>query len=730
MDLLTPAEISGTIVNIVFRNEETGYTVFRCEMKGEKQPVTAVGCTLAREGELVTLRGKWRKDPKYGMQFAAESIIAARPDSPKAIESYLASGIIRGIGPALAKRIVERFGERTLDLMDEDPAIIGQVQGVGPKRVEQIAVAWKEQAASRRIMVFLANQNIGGALALRIFRQYGDDAITVIKANPYRLAREVRGVGFKTADEIARDMGVPETSPQRIEAGVRHALSEATGRGHVGLERSALLTATATILNLHAGWVEPVLDEMSESPTPGFVHTVLPDQREVYLDSRLYEAEHRAAKALKQMAGSSPPWAASEGRAKDIMERAQQAAKVQLAEEQFAAGVMALTQRASILTGGPGTGKTSTLNVILRALKEVRAKVVMGAPTGKAAKRMRETTGHEASTVARLIGMGAGPGEEREIDCDILIIDESSMVDITMLDRVLKCLKTGAAILFVGDVDQLPSVGAGQVLADMIDSGTIPTTRLTKVFRQAQQSAIIRNAHRINHGEAIEPNAEKGEASDFYFIERDSPEDIASTIVRLVSETIPERLGCAPSDVQVLSPMRRSATGTEALNASLQAALNPNPVAKIPRLGGRIGTGDRVLQTVNNYDLGDGRGVMNGESGLVEAIDAEGQTMTVHVDGDSVGYPMSDVDQLTLAYAMTVHKSQGSQFPAVVIPVTTQHYMMLNRSIIYTGVTRATKFCVLVGQRKALEMAIKNSRAEPRLTTLRFRLNRNVASAA
>lgn len=719
----TGTELSGTITRITYRNEDTGYTVFRCEIKGEREPIVAVGCTLAREGEVVTLRGKWRRDPKYGMQFAAESILAARPDSPKAIEAYLASGIIPGIGPGLAKRIVAMFGEKTLERMDENPSIIGQVRGVGAKRVEQIEAAWREQAASRRIMVFLANQNISGALALRIYKQYGDDAIEVIRANPYRLAREVRGIGFKTADEIARDMGVPVTSAQRIEAGIRYALAEATGRGNVGLERSDLIAAAAKVLELHAGWIDPTLEQMTNNPMPGFIHTLLPDGREAFLDPRLFEAEARAANALRRMAGKPAPWSMDDGRARAIVERAQAAAKVQLAPEQFDACVMVLTRRVSILTGGPGTGKTSTLNVILRALREVRAKVAMAAPTGKAAKRMRETTGHDASTVARLVGMGNPTAEDRTIEADILVLDESSMVDVTMLDKVLKALPDGSGLLFVGDVDQLPSVGAGRVLADLIESGAIPTTRLTRVFRQAQQSAIIRNAHRINQGLDIEPNADRDTPSDFYFIERDDPEAIAQTIQRLVTETIPEKLGCSPADVQVLSPMRRSATGTDALNAALQAALNPSPVARIPRLGGRIGVGDRVLQTVNNYTLE----VMNGESGIVKSIDAEEQVMTVAVDDKMVTYPISEADQLALAYAMTVHKSQGSQFPAVVIPVTTQHYMMLQRAIIYTGVTRATRFCVLVGQRRALDMAIRNDRAEPRLTTLRFRLQAQLA---
>jgi len=718
MSMTEAKEITGVIVGITFRNEENGYTVFRCETKADPKPITVVGCTLAREGETVALNGAWRNDPKFGLQFAATSIIAVRPDSPKGIESYLASGVIRGIGPVMAKRIVAMYGVDTLNVMDRDPAAIGRVPGVGAKRVEQIRAAWKEQSESRRIMVFLANQNISGSLALRIFRQYGEDSIAVIQTNPYRLAREVRGIGFTTADQIARDLGIPETSTQRIEAGLRHSLSEATARGHCGLTRDGLLRAAAELLNLGAGWVETVLDGLMEQDQPGIVRRNIPDAGECYFTEALNEAERRSAINLKSMIGKSPPWRVRREDLKGIAERAQAEAGVVLAEEQMQAVMMALTQRVSILTGGPGTGKTSTLNVILKALRSIKASVVMGAPTGKAAKRMRETTGSEASTVARLVGLGMGQEAERKsIDGDILILDESSMVDSMMLDKVLRAMSAGAAVLFVGDVDQLPSVGSGRVLADMIESGLIPTTRLTKVFRQAQQSAIIRNAHRINKGLPLEDNAAPGLPSDFYWIDchRDQ---VASRIIEMVTQRIPAKLGCTASDIQVLSPMRKSNTGTDALNIGLQSALNPKPAAKIPRPAGHIGVGDRVIQTVNCYE----KGVMNGESGVVLDIDAEDEVMTVLVDDKKVVYPIRDADQLTLAYAMTVHKSQGSQFPAVVIPVTTSHYMMLNRPVIYTAVTRAAKFCVLIGERRAMEMALKSERMEPRLTQLMHRL--------
>lgn len=708
-------EVSGTITSILFRSEENGYTVFRCETKADKKPITIVGCTLAREGESVSARGHWKNDPKYGRQFQAKSIIAVRPDSPKAIESYLASGVIRGIGPTMAKRIVAMYGEKTLDILDADPEAIAKVPGVGPKRVEQIKLAWKEQAESRRIMVFLANQNINGMLALRIYRQYGEDAISVIQSNPYRLAREVRGIGFLTADQIALDLGVPETSPQRIEAAIRHVLGEASGRGHCGLDRASLIRAASESLRIAPALIEARLDAMvGDGDGGGIRRHVLPDLGECFFVPALDDAERGIERSLKGRIGHSLSWRLDPAKIDDVIREAQAKTSVVLAEEQFAAVRMVLTNRVSILTGGPGTGKTSTLNVILRALSAVKARVVLAAPTGKAAKRMRETTGHEASTVARLIGMGMEDDKGvRTIECDILIIDEASMVDVMMFSRVLRALPVAASLLLVGDVDQLPSVAAGRVLADMIESGAVPVTRLTKVFRQAAQSAIIRNAHRINRGESLEQNAIPGDPSDFYWIDS-TKEALPNRIVELVTERIPARIGCSSAEVQVLSPMRRGPVGTDMLNSILQAALNPNPSERITRLGGRIGVGDRVLQTVNNYDLG----VMNGESGTVIAIDGEEETITVQVDDKLIVYPMADADQLTLAYAMTVHKSQGSQFPAVVIPVTTQHYMMLNRPVIYTAVTRASRFCVLIGERRAIEMAIRNARSEPRITRL------------
>lgn len=705
--------IAGEVEIVTYRNEDSGYSIMRVAVRGQRDPVTVVGTSLAQTGEIVTCKGRWKMHPKFGRQLEADDIAVDRPTSPQAIERYLASGVVKGIGPAIAKRIVNEFGADTFRVLDEEPHRIGAIKGVGKQRAEDIAELWKKTEGERALQVFLAEYDIMGAKALRIIRQFGSAAIEIVESQPYRLAREVRGIGFLIADTIAQRVGIPVDSPERIEAGLRHVVTTAGGMGNCGRPYEHFLEEAVKLLSLNRDLIAPELD--THLRLGDFIVRVVLDSEVYVFDKRLYRAEQYIAETLSSMT-TVPPWNVSKSKAHEIADESEKACGVTLAPEQKEAVIMALLRPLSILTGGPGTGKTSTLKVILDALHRVRARVLLGAPTGKAAKRMTESTGLEASTIARMIGMGRGPdAPPPKIECSILIIDESSMVDVLMLQSVLKHLEPGAAILFVGDVDQLPSVGAGRVLGDLIDSNIIPTTRLTKVFRQAATSAIIRNAHRINRGHSIEAKAEG--QTDFYFIESDI-EQVPERIAAMVATQVTAKTGIAPRDVQVLSPMRRTASGTLALNELLQRKLNPYPGDVIEKAGKRFGVGDRVLQTVNNYDLG----VMNGESGVIVVVDKASDTLVVEVDGANIVYPFSDLDQLDLAYAMTIHKSQGSQFPAVVIPVTTQHYMMLQRSIIYTGITRATKFCVLVGQRKALEQAIRNMRIEPRITSLQAHL--------
>lgn len=715
MDVKVIETVSGEVVDVAWRSEESGFSILRVEAPGHRDPVTVVGTSLAKVGELVEATGSWKVHPKYGRQLDAESITPHRPTSATGMERYLGTGIIKGVGPALAARIVAEFGEDTFRVLDETPEAVTKVKGVGPKLAKSIAESWKESQAERQVFAFLAGYGILGAVANRIIKVYGGAAIEVVEREPYRLAKEIRGIGFATADEIALKMGVSPSDPARIEAGLRHVVAASNGMGHCGVTFDSFVTTACKALKLQRHVIEPVLNEQLNA-REFMVPVLLPGDERFVFDKRLYDAEKRIATEIAQM-DTAPPWSVTREAAEAIATAAAAECGVELAPEQHAAVVMALLARVSVLTGGPGTGKTSTLKVILTALKQVRAKVLLGAPTGKAAKRMKESTGHEASTVARLIGMGREmTGEDVTIDCEILIVDEGSMVDVKMLDRVLECLVAGAAIMFVGDVDQLPSVGPGRVLGDLIESGAVPTVRLTRIFRQAAQSAIVRNAHRINSGQPIEPRG--NERSDFYFIPCEAIEQIPQRIADLVQRHIPEKIGIPAHEVQVLSPMRRTATGTEALNELLQQRLNPVPGAHVEKFGRRFGTGDRVLQTVNNYELG----VMNGESGQILQVDAEREILVVQVDETIVEYPFEDLDQLDLSYAMTVHKSQGSQFPAVVMPVSTQHFVMLQRPIVYTGITRASRFCVLVGQQRALDIAIKNARQEPRTTSLMMRM--------
>lgn len=705
------ATLSGTVERVVFRNQENGYSVLSVRSKGHKEPVTVVGKTLAGEGEVVHVAGSWKEHKRFGRQLEATRIEVELPKTPKGVERYLASGVIPGIGPSVARKLVQAFGGATLDILELAPEQLLNVPGIGPKTAQKIRDGWEAQREAARIVSALAEYEIGIGIALRIYRKFGSDSLKIIRSDPYKLTA-VQGVGFIKADAIAKAAGVSADAPSRLQAGLRHVLSLATERGSTGTPRQQLIREAVRLLEVPERLVEAALQEALEQGG-AMLAVGHPEWGACVFAAPLLSAEGEIAASLEEWARQPAPWKLPEGKADALAAAAAQACGVALAAEQHTAVVMALTRRVSVLTGGPGTGKTSTLRVILEALRRVRARVVMGAPTGKAAKRMREATGAEAATIARLTGMGQA-GDPPPIVGDVLILDETSMVDVRMLRDVLRLMAEGMALLLVGDVDQLPSVGPGRALADIIESGVVPVTRLTQVFRQAAQSAIVRNAHRINRGQLPE-RAQPG--SDFYFIQSE-PDAIAGRIVELVSRSIPSSFGMRIDDIQALSPMRRTPTGADVLNAEIQKAVNPSPGRVVERGGVRYGVGDRVLQTVNNYDLG----VMNGETGIITDVDHEAGIVQVNVDGVLVRYPFAELDQLDLAYAMSVHKSQGSQFPAVVMPVTTQHFVMLQRPIIYTAITRATRLCVLVGQPEALRTAVANVRAAPRVTLLRHLL--------
>lgn len=720
--------VCGQIERITFRNEND-WTVMQVRIDRSRTINTVVGHSTAQPGQQISARGSWKNNPQFGIQFLAKSIVATKPNTVEGLARYLGSGMIPGVGPGTAKSIVDAFGMDALDVLDNDPARLRDVRGIGEKKAALIRKSWDEQRAVSEIMLFLNEQQIPPYLCRRIYRKYEVKAIEVIRTDPFRLALEVSGIGFKTADKIAAQCGISPLSPQRIRAGLVYVMQEATKGGHCGVPRETLVQKAMETLAVQPDLVVETLDaELAMAPKDR--HLVQHDDG-VYL-SVIAACEERVASTLAEMVKLPVPWKID---AEKAIADAQKALGVSLAEQQHFGVKMMLENRVSVLTGGPGTGKTTVLNVLLYILRKHKIAINLAAPTGKAAQRAAEVTGVEASTIHRLLGI-KGPGSEPgEIDGGVLVIDESSMIDIYLMTSIVKAAKSVPLIL-VGDVDQLPSVGPGQVLADIINSGTVPVTRLTQVFRQAAGSLIIRNAHNINRG--IMP--EKGEKTDdFFFLtvpEKDEEgnriepsvngERIAGMIADLVADRLPGKYGFDPiRDIMVLSPMNITTTGVANLNAVLQQRLNPTPARSVTRFGTRFGLGDKVIQTRNNYDLD----IFNGDVGIVSAIhdiDESGRELgsqekriAVDFGGKVVEIPFDEMDALRLAYSITVHKSQGSQAEAVVIPVTTQHFTMLQRNLFYTGVTRAKKLVVLVGIPRALAMAVKNDGALKRMTRLR-----------
>ena len=718
--------ISGAVERITFRNDND-WSVLQVRIERSRTLNTVVGHSTAQPGEQISARGAWRNDPSFGIQFAAQSITATKPNTVDGLARYLGSGMIPGIGPGTAKAIVDTFGMETLAILDTDASRLSEVRGIGKKKVERIAKGWEEQRAVSEIMLFLNEQSIPPYLCRRIYRKYESKAIEVIKADPYRLALEVSGIGFKTADKIAQKCGISPLSPQRVRAGLVYVMQEATTGGHCGQLREALVQLAMEALNVPPDLVVGVLDaELAMEPK---VRHLVQHGEGVYL-SKIAACEERVAATLTEMAGNPVPWKID---ADTAIADAEKRLGLTLAEQQRAGVKMMLESRVSVFTGGPGTGKTSSLNLLLNIFKKNKVPVHLAAPTGKAAQRAAEVTGMEASTIHRLLGLNGPGADPAEIEDGVLVIDESSMIDIYLMTSIMKAAKNVPVIL-VGDVDQLPSVGPGQVLADIINSGAVPVTRLTQVFRQAAGSLIIRNAHNINRGLMPEKG---GKQDDFFFVnlpERDGEgnridaavlgEQITATISNLVADRLPKAYGFDPiKDIMVLSPMNITTTGVSNLNTVLQQRLNPNPTKAITKLGTRFGVGDKVIQTRNNYDLD----IFNGDVGIVSSIDDEDDNkIAVDFSGNVVEIPFDEMDALRLAYATTIHKAQGSQAEAVVIPVTTQHFTMLQRNLFYTGVTRAKKLVVLVGIPRAMQMAVKNDGAMRRMTRLKELLQQGV----
>lgn len=714
-DVLGIESLVGTIRRVLFANEETGYQVMKVKVDDQKDPVSVAGCSHAKEGEQIRAKGAWVVHPSFGPQFKAESIVAVLPTTREGLIAFLSSGLIKGIGKTYATRIVDHFGFDTIEVLDAEPARVIDVSGIGAARANKIAKGWQEQRSVREIMIFLQSNGVTTSQAFRIYKTYGEGAVDKIRSNPYRLARDVRGIGFSGADKIAANLGIPRDSIQRVKAGIQHALYQNMSQGHCGMERSDLLENSNELLGVSGELLELALAEELNAVDS----TMEQDGGKVYI-SYLAARERFVAKRFADLIRGDAPWPAIEVMpAIDAVERQ---IGFTLAPAQKDAVALGIRSKVAVITGGPGVGKTTILNAILKILMSQGVRVALAAPTGKAAKRMQESTGRVAETIHRLIGLG-GTGRKslKPIECDLLVVDESSMLDISLIASLLEALPNRAALLIVGDVDQLPSVGPGQVLADLIESGIIPVARLNKIFRQAEGSLIIDNAHRINAGEL--PQHERGSKSDFYFIEANKPERVISTIKTLVTGRIKRAFGLASDQIQILSPMNRSETGNFAMNTLMQSLINPNPARKITKYGRTLGVGDRVMQVLNNYD----KAVFNGDMGVVTAIDEENDQVVVDIDGRQIEYESKELDELVLAYAMTIHKSQGSEFPCVIIPVTTQHFMMLARNLIYTGVTRGRKLVILVGQTKALAMAVQNDRSMQRVTRLKRFLQEEAA---
>lgn len=713
--------LEGIIERITYHNTDNGYCVLRVKAKKQKDLVTVVGhASLISAGELIQASGVWINDKSYGPQFKAMTLETCPPITEEGIEKYLSSGLIKGIGPVFAKKLVKAFGTDVFTMIETSADALKKIEGIGPHRLSMITRSWEDQKMIREIMIFLYQYGISTARAVRIYKTYGSDSIDSIKQNPYILAKDIRGIGFKSADQIAQKIGILKESPLRIRAGLSHVLLEAMEEGHCGLPRLLLLKATAEALDISEESIHPLLDQ--ELNTGELKEDTLHEEACIFLKG-LYFAEKNIAKILEKVNGSPVPWGFLD--VSVMIPWVEETLGLTLATSQKQALKLILKSKVSVITGGPGVGKTTLIKSLLTILLSQNTNVLLAAPTGRAAKRLSETTGQEAKTIHRLLDYDPVQhqfkrNEGNTLTCQLMIVDEVSMLDISLMHALLKALPLKAAIIFVGDIDQLPSVGPGSVLEALIHSKAFPVARLTEIFRQSAESSIIKNAHRMNHGQ-MPLLPEKNAKSDFYFIETDTPEACKDIIIDLVKTRIPQIFHFNPiTDIQVLCPMNRGGVGTRSLNIDLQQALNGSALDKssphkVERFGTCYGIGDKVMQITNNYT----KEVYNGDSGYIRDINIDDKELVIDYEGRCVSYDFDELDEVVLAYATTIHKSQGSEYPVIVIPFMMQHYPMLQRNLLYTGMTRGKELVVLVGQKKALSFAIRNDQAKQRYTKLK-----------
>ncbi|HBH87027.1 MAG TPA: ATP-dependent RecD-like DNA helicase [Syntrophaceae bacterium] len=719
-------DLQGLIERITFTSEETGYTVAQVKVYGRMDLVTVTGSMVnPLPGEVIKMKGEWNNHPKYGRQFKVVFCQTTTPATVHGIEKYLRSGLIKGIGPVMAKRIVRKFKEETLNIIENETAMLSDVEGIGTKRIGMIKKAWEEQKEIRAVMIFLQSHGVSSGYAAKIFKQYGNDAITIVQDNPYRLATDIFGIGFLTADRIAEKLGFAKDSALRAECGILHVLHEMADEGHVyypyepliakckeilDIDREIIVNAIGTIAAGNKIVIEDITTDTDD---------LVENNKAVYL-AGYHVAEKNIASRLQALIHA--PQSVRKIDPEKAVRWVQEELSITLAEKQVEAVKCAGKSKVMVITGGPGTGKTTIINAVIKIFAAIKASIMLAAPTGRAAKRMTESTGYEAKTIHRLLEFSMQKGgfkknEESPLDCQLVIVDEASMLDTLLMYHLLKAVPVTATFILVGDVNQLPSVGAGNVLKDIISSGVVPVVELHEIFRQAKESSIIVNAHRINKGEF--PNLQPSQKlDDFYFIEQEDPAKVLELIIHCVKERIPKRFGFDPiDDIQVLSPMHKGTVGAGNLNVELQRALN-NREDGITRGGRNYRIHDKVMQIRNNYD----KEVYNGDIGRITNIDEEAQEVTIKIDDREVPYDYSDLDELVHAYAVSVHKSQGSEYAAVVIPIMTQHYMLLQRNLLYTGVTRGKKLVVIIGTKKALAIAVKNNKPQKRYTLLLRRL--------